>query len=146
MEISDDVAEFVEKQKLGFVATVNPDNSPNLSPKGTIYRWNGCLVFANIRSPNTIANLEKNPLVELNVVDPFLRKGIRCKGTARIIKDGKEFENIMEFYKKRGVKSTINSFVIIEAEQVKEVTSPLYDLGLSEDNMRKKWKKYYLNL
>jgi len=27
---------FVEEQRLGFVATVRPDGTPNLSPKGTM--------------------------------------------------------------------------------------------------------------
>jgi hypothetical protein len=30
------------------------------------------IVFADIRSPGTIANLGKNPAVELNTVDPFV--------------------------------------------------------------------------
>lgn len=144
--ISDEVAKFVEKQKLGFVATVNPDNSPNLSPKGTFYCWNNHLVFADIRSPNTVTNLEKNSKIEINVVDPFLRKGIRCKGKARIVKEGSDFEDLVSFYQQKGVRSTINSFVVIEPDEIKEVTSPLYDLGVSESDMLKKWKKYYLDV
>jgi len=41
----------VEEQRLGFVATVCPDGTPNLSPKGTVSVWDDDhLVFANIRS------------------------------------------------------------------------------------------------
>ena len=73
----------VEEQRLGFVATVCPDGTPNLSPKGTTAVWDDDhLVFANIRSPGTLANLRQNASVEVNVVDPFLRKGYRFKGVA----------------------------------------------------------------
>jgi predicted pyridoxine 5'-phosphate oxidase superfamily flavin-nucleotide-binding protein len=36
MEImSKEIREFVNREKLGFIATVCPDGTPNLSPKGT---------------------------------------------------------------------------------------------------------------
>ena len=33
--LTQEMKDFVNKQRMGFVATVSPDNSPNLSPKGT---------------------------------------------------------------------------------------------------------------
>ena len=74
-EITDEMKNLLSKQKLGFVATVSPDSTPNLSPKGTIIVWNNDLIFADIKSPNTIANLKKNPSIEINVVDPLIRRG-----------------------------------------------------------------------
>src|SRR5678815_1661474 len=74
-----DMKRVVEEQRLGFVATVCRDGTPNLSPKGTTAVWDDDhLVFANIRSPGTLANLRQNASVEVNVVDPFVRKGYRC--------------------------------------------------------------------
>ena len=74
----------VEKQRLGFVATVCADGTPNLSPKGTLRVLDDDhLMFADIRSPGTVANLRTNPGIEVNVVDPFVRKGYRFKGRAR---------------------------------------------------------------
>jgi predicted pyridoxine 5'-phosphate oxidase superfamily flavin-nucleotide-binding protein len=75
-----DMKRVVEQQRLGFVATVCPDGTPNLSPKGTTAVWDDDhLIFANIRSPRTLANLRQNANVEVNVVDPFVRKGYRFK-------------------------------------------------------------------
>ena len=34
--LSDEMKRVVERQRLGFVATVCPDGTPNLSPKGTL--------------------------------------------------------------------------------------------------------------
>lgn len=141
---SNSVKEFILKQKLGYVATVSDKNTPNLSPKGTIIAWgDNKLVFADIRSPNTIRNLSINPNVEINIVDPIIRKGYRFKGIGKIIHEGKSFTEILNFYEKIGIKSKINSVVIVEIESFSEVTSPLYDLGYSENDIREKMKNYY---
>ena len=34
--ITEEIKNFVNFQKLGYVATISADNTPNLSPKGTI--------------------------------------------------------------------------------------------------------------
>ncbi|MDH3611430.1 MAG: pyridoxamine 5'-phosphate oxidase family protein [Nitrosopumilus sp.] len=146
-KISESVKKFLDSQKLGYVATVSEDGSPNLSPKGTIISWDSTtLAFADIRSPNTMKNLEKNPNIEINVVDPLLRKGFRFKGLGRIIKNGPIYESILSHYRTSGIKSPIGAIVLVEISEVLEVTSPLYDLGFSEEQIKEKWKKKFLDL
>ncbi len=59
--LSSEIKNFLNSQKLGYVATVTPDGKPNISPKGTIIPWtSNLLAFANIRSPDTIDNLKKS--------------------------------------------------------------------------------------
>ena len=131
-------------QKLGYVATVSNDNTPNLSPKGTIIVLDEShLVFADIQSPKTIENLEHNPSVEINVVDPFSRRGYRFKGIAEIISSGEKFNDIISQYKKNGIKNIIKCVVLVKIEKLSEVFSPLYDLGHTEEELKTKWKKYY---
>jgi len=145
-KISDEIKHFLERQKLGFVATISPDNTPNVSPKGTILAWDDeHLIFADIKSPQTISNLENNSSVEINVVDPILRKGYRFKGKGMILKDNEEFSKILKFYGEKGIKSKINAVVIVKVDTLSEVTSPLYDLGFSEEEIKEKWKKHYLS-
>ena len=142
--ITEKIGKFVSQQKLGFVATVSPNGTPNLSPKGTISVLNeNTLVFANIRSPQTIENLEKNPSIEINIVDLFSRRGYRFKGIAKIISDGEEYNKILLSYKQNGIQTTIKSIVMVNVKQILEVTSPLYDVGYTEEELRIKWKKYY---
>ena len=142
--ISEEIKNFVNSQKLGYVATVSNDGTPNLSPKGTIIVMNeSTLVFADIRSPQTIQNLQNNPSVEINVVDPFQRLGYRFKGECKIINEGPEFDKILDYYVNVGIKSKINSVVIVDVESMSEVTSPSYDLGATKDELISKWKKYY---
>ena len=142
--ISEEIKNFVNSQKLGYVATVSKDGTPNLSPKGTIVvMCVSTLAFADIRSPQTIQNLQDNPSVEINVVDPFQRLGYRFKGECKIINEGPEFDKILDYYANVGIKSKINSVVIVDVESMSEVTSPSYDLGVTKDELVSKWKKYY---
>ncbi len=141
-QISENVKKFLSTQKLGYVATVSENGIPNLSPKGTIIAWDeNTLAFADIRSPNTIKNLEKNANLEINVVDPLLRKGFRFKGQGIIIKNGETYEAILSRYRENGIKSPIGAIVLVGISEILEVTSPLYDLGISEEEMKEKWKK-----
>src|SRR6476469_6016712 len=107
--LTPEIMEFVNKTKLGFVATVCPDGSPNLSPKGTTIAWDeDHLAFADIYSPRTTANLLLNPSIEINVVDCFSRKGYRFKGTAEVLHKGEVFESISTLYQKAGSQYKIN--------------------------------------
>ena len=145
---TDDMKRVVEEQRLGFVATVCPDGTPNLSPKGTTAVWDDeHLVFANIRSPGTIANLRTNPGVEVNVVDPFLRKGYRFKGIASVLDSGPLYEQAKAFYQARGsVVSMIREIVLIRVHSAQPVDSPAYDLGMTEDQVRERWERHFESL
>ena len=144
IEFDDELKKLVNFQKLGYVATVSSDGTPNLSPKGTIAILDDSrLVFANIRSPKTIENLTNNPSIEINVIDPFSIMGYRFKGLANILSDGEDFENILDYFKQKGIKSTISHIVVIDVTSFSEITSPSYDLGLKRDDLVKKWKQYY---
>ena len=145
--ITQKIKDFLNLHKLGYVATVSSDGKPNISPKGTIIAWTSrVLAFVDIRSPDTMNNLQNNPNVEINVIDPILRKGYLFQGTARILKNDKLFEEISTFYVTTGMKSPINSIVLVDVSSVSEVTSPLYDVGISEQEIKSKWKQYFESL
>jgi predicted pyridoxine 5'-phosphate oxidase superfamily flavin-nucleotide-binding protein len=142
--LTQEMKDFVNKQRMGFVATVSPDNSPNLSPKGTtVVYTDEHLIFTGIRSEHTLSNLEKNPLVDINVVNPIKRKGYRFKGTATILSEGKEFESILNQYRDLGIKSEVKAIVLVKVNSAELITSPLYDLGLSEQEIESEWKQRY---
>jgi hypothetical protein len=142
--LTDDMKCLVRQQRLAFVATVCADNTPNLSPKGTIAVWDDDhLVFANIRSPQTVSNLRRNSAIEINVVDPMVRKGYRFKGTATVLKAGARYEEVRAFFTARGVSNPIREVVVIRVEQAVPVTSPAYDLGLSEAEIRARWERHH---
>ena len=145
--ITSEIKTFLNSQKLGYVATVSSDGKPNISPKGTIIAWSdNLLAFANIRSPDTVMNLQHNPFVEINVIDPLSRKGYLFTGTAKIIKNTPLYVEILNHYRTNGIKSPINSIVIVDISSVSEVTSPLYDLGQNEEEIKLKWKLFFNNV
>jgi predicted pyridoxine 5'-phosphate oxidase superfamily flavin-nucleotide-binding protein len=138
---------MLDEQRLGFVATVCPDGTPNLSPKGTTTAWDDDhLVFADIHSPRTIANLQHNPQVEVNVVDPFARKGYRFKGTAEVLTEGAQFDAIMSFYRQRGSRAVIQAIVLIRLSFAAPLISPAYDDGTPEATIRRHWVQHYADL
>ena len=143
--LTEDMKRLVTEQRLGFVATVCPDGTPNLSPKGTTAIWDDDhIVFADIRSPATVPNLRRNPSTEINVVDPMVRKGYRFKGVASVLTEGVLFEQIVDFYRaKRNLEEgLIRSVVLVKIDEAMPLISPAYDQGQSEEQVREKWQRY----
>jgi predicted pyridoxine 5'-phosphate oxidase superfamily flavin-nucleotide-binding protein len=142
-----DMKRLVGDQPLGFVATVSPDGTPNLSPKGTFAVIDDrTLAFADIRSPQTIRNLKANPRLEVNFVDPFVRKGYRFSGAARLVNRGeKDFEPILA--KLRSSFATrVRTVVVVTVEKATPLTSPSYDDGRTEAELRKAWTARFRKL
>jgi len=143
--LTEDMKRLVTEQRLGFVATVCPDGTPNLSPKGTTAIWDDDhIVFADIRSPATVSNLRRNPSTEINVVDPMVRKGYRFKGVASVLTEGVLFEQVVNFYRtKRNLEEgLIRSVVLVKIDEAMPLISPAYDQGQSEAQVREKWQRY----
>ena len=134
--LNDDMKRVVRQQRMGFIATVCPDGTPNLSPKGTTAVWgDDHLLFADLASPTTLANLRQNPALELNVVDVYERKGYRFKGTVSIVEKGEAlFDEIREAYETgtRGVQRVqlpARCYVLLKVERALPVVSPAYVPG-----------------
>jgi predicted pyridoxine 5'-phosphate oxidase superfamily flavin-nucleotide-binding protein len=129
--LTEDMKRIVREQGLGFHATVCEDGSPNLSPKGTTRVWDDDhLFFADINSPQTVANIRRGSLVEVNVVDPFVRKGYRFKGPAVIHEPGTDgFSEGIRRLREDGSKllERVRAIVVIEVRQARALVSPVYD-------------------
>ena len=145
--LTEEMKRVVERQRLGFVATVCPDGTPNLSPKGTVCVLDDDhLMFADIRSPGTISNLRQNPNIEVNVVDPLVRKGYRFKGRAEVLESGAQFEQLVAAFAARGMPDAprrIRAVVVARIDQARRLISPGYDGDTDEASMRARWTRYY---
>ena len=148
--LTDDMKQLVAEQKLGYLASVAADGTPNLSPKGTfLVRDDDHIMFAEMRSPNTVANIETAPNVEVNFVDIFSRKGFRFKGLARFIAKGtEEYETLLPAFEAEwGTLSELfNGIVVIKVETALPLTSPAYDIGAEEAQLRQQWLDYFTKL
>lgn len=147
VRLTEDMKRVVNEQRLGFIASVCADGTPNLSPKGTTAVWDDeHLIFADICSPGTVANVQQRPVVEINVVDPVARKGYRFKGPATVYKEGPIFEQALAFYRNRGTTSPIEHIVLVKVERALPLISPAYDRGKTEEDIREQWLGYWETL
>ena len=140
-----DMKRVIAEQKLGFVATVNADGTPNLSPKGTMQVLDDeHIFFADIRSPGTMANLAARPTMEINFVDPFVRKGYRFKGTARVVAKGTpEFATLLARYPAGLLPERYRAFVVLHVARAAPLISPAYDAGATEAGLRQQYRAYF---
>ncbi len=139
---------LIRSQRLGYVATVTPAGLPKVSPKGSLTVWDADhLVFADIDSPNTVRNLSENPNTEINVVDPFTRKGYRFTGKATVLHGGELYFKVLDHYKKEGSDvRRVRSIVMVEVSQALPLTSPAYVQGFSEEEVRRLWEEFHTRL
>jgi uncharacterized protein len=144
--LTDAMKRLVREQRLGFVATVDETGTPNLSPKGSLTVLDDDnLVFADIESPHTVRNLEKNPRTEINVVDPYVRKGYRFRGKGTVLHTGTSYWKVLEMYRAEGADvRRVRSVVIVEVESALPLVSPIYLVGNHpEDEIRALWQEYH---
>lgn len=135
------MAEFLSERRLAYVATVRPDGTPSLSPKGSVRALGArSLVFADIRSAGTVANIAANPAVEINSVDPVSRRGYRFRGEARLLEEGEpERAEALGMYAELAAQGRVRGVVLVRVESASEVASPAYDSGATEQEIRKIW-------
>ena len=108
---------------------------------GTLRVWDDDhVVFADIASPRTVGNVAANPYVEINIVNPFSRRGFRFKGRAEVLRDGEEFITIArELCEHDSPAFPVNSVVRVEA--ARPVLSPAFtcDPSAKEADIRRRW-------
>ena len=147
--LTEGMKRVVREQRLGFHATVNADGTPNLSPKGTTGVWDDDhLFFLDIRSPRTAANIRRGSPVEVNVVDPFVRKGYRFKGRAVVHERGTEpFADGLGRARDAGFATSpdrIRAIVVIEVVQAHLLVSPVYDDGARDEaEVARQWEDHF---
>lgn len=145
--ITAEMRRVVAEQRLGFVATISPDGAPNLSPKGTVRALDDeHLVFVDLRSPQTVRNIERDPRVEVNVVDPLTRRGYRFAGRGSVHRSGAVFDRAVALYRGEGSTTDVRTIVAIYVERALPITSPVYDTGASEREVRARWRRHWLEL
>jgi len=137
---------MVAHQKLGFMATVCEDGTPNLSPKGqTFILDDSHLVVGEVKSPQTLQNLRHQPVAEINVVDPFVRKGFRFKGPCEIQESGERFEMLLDHIKSMGACSIPNAVIVMRVERAAALISPIYQSGIEESVVSAQWRSRLLD-
>jgi hypothetical protein len=147
-EITPDVEAIIKQALLSFVATVNADGTPSLSPKASLTVRNGVLYFADIASPRTILNLRRNPAIEINVVDIFQRRGYRFTGAATVLEPGlAEYSMIADWVRAtNGPEYPVDHVVRVETTSISPLLSPAHvfaDPPRSQDEISATYHQKY---
>jgi len=147
--LDDHMKALVRDHTLGFLASVDADGTPNLSPKGTFAVLDDEHIgFGEMRSPTTLANIARQPVVELNFVDVFRRKGFRFKGPAEFVANNDvRFQNLLEsFANWQNLHDMFGGIVSVRVERALEITSPAYDRGADEADLVARFKDHFNSL
>jgi hypothetical protein len=143
VELTAEMKRAVEQEQLGFVATVRPNGTPALSPKGTTSVWrDNQLVFLHIHSEGTVANLASNPAIEINVVDPIARRGWRFRGRATVHTSDALFDDVIAHFVSlgRASASMAKAVVVMDVDGADLLLSPAYDDGSTQQEISARWR------
>jgi hypothetical protein len=116
--LSEEAKVIIKETHPGFIATASTVGRPNVSPKGSLRVLDDeHVLFADIHSPNTIANLVENPQVAVLVFDPSTRHGCRIWGAAEILSSGELFDRVNAELANRNMKA--NHIVVVSVDEFK---------------------------
>jgi hypothetical protein len=111
-KIPQEIQEFI-KGKMAWVATASADGIPNATPKGSVRVIDDeHLVFADLFSLKTRANLKENSKAAVTVVDEKSYKGYQLKGSAELLTAGPIFDQVVEELKKAPMKLPPVNYVV----------------------------------
>jgi uncharacterized protein len=100
-------------------------------------------------SPRTKANIRRDGRIEINFVDPFARKGYRFKGVGfyRLPEDA-DFPALHAVFAEiwPGLVPRIAGIIEVIVERALPVTTPPYDTGTTEDELRAYWTQHFRTL
>ena len=123
------VQEAARRSVLCWLATVDAEGQPNVSPKEV---WaiadDMHVVVANIASPHSVRNIAQQPQVCLSFVDVFVQKGFKLVGTAREVRAADpEFSAwAAPLLSMVGQRFVIHSLLVIRVTSVAPIVAPSY--------------------
>lgn len=95
--LTEHMKQLVQEQPVVYVATSDDQGRPNVSPKGALKILDDDrLVFGDLFSLKTRANLQTNPQVAVAVVNLQTYEGYQFKGRAELVQEGPLFEEVTE--------------------------------------------------
>lgn len=120
-----------ENAVLCWLATVSPEGAPNVSPKEIFALHDDeTLVVADIRSPNSVRNIQSNPKVCLSFIDVFRQKGFKVDGEAIVIaRETPEFREFgRDLLEMAGNDFPIQNIIHIRIVRISRILAPSYSL------------------
>ena len=92
-KLTEEAKKAIGTMRPAFVATVSKSGKPNVSAKGSLRVMDDeHVMFADVASPRTIANIKENGQVAIICLDAATRKGCRIWGKGEILSSGEIFD------------------------------------------------------
>ncbi|HEY9594763.1 MAG TPA: pyridoxamine 5'-phosphate oxidase family protein [Spirochaetia bacterium] len=115
--LNEEARKAIGEMRPALIATASRSGKPNVSAKGSVRVLDDQnIVFADIASPRTVANIQENPHVSLLCLDPAQHHSCRVWGSAQIVSSGPLFDEIKEEFAAR--KMSVKNVVKIAVEEV----------------------------
>ena len=98
--LTKEIKDLIETNRIAYVATVDQNNAPNVSPKSTFSILDDeTFIFAEIMSTRTRQNLLKNSKIALYFYSQDKNMGCQIKGEAEMLNSGELYEEMSEALK-----------------------------------------------
>ena len=115
--LTDEAKEAIAGGNPALIATASKSGKPNVSAKGTTRVLDDeTIVFADIASPRTVANIRENPQVAVYFHNPQTSRGCRVWGTGTVHSSGSVFDAVSEPLAAANMKA--NNVVTVTVEEV----------------------------
>lgn len=140
--LTDEVKDYIQRSVLCWLATVDAQGCPNVSPK-EVFAADGDsgLLIANIASPESVRNIRSNPNACVSFVDIFVQKGFKLRGHANVIEKTDPHFNDLIIPLSAITKGIfpIHNIICLEVSHVAKIIAPGYRLisGTTEDTQIK---------
>ena len=104
-KLTDEAKKAIAEISPSLVATAGGTGKPNVSAKGSLRVLDDDhLVFADIASPRTVANIRENPRVAVICLDAAARKGCRIWGKGSVLNSGELYDQLTAEYAEKNMQ------------------------------------------
>lgn len=148
LKINDAMRTDIANSVLCWLATVDADGTPNVTPKEIFSSYgDDRIIVADIASTNTVRNIRSHPSVCVSFIDVFRQRGFKVTGQALIIgSDHPDYPVVgAHVLKMAGADFPIRSLISIQIEKVSRILAPSYRLfpdRTEEDRMESAYQTY----
>jgi predicted pyridoxine 5'-phosphate oxidase superfamily flavin-nucleotide-binding protein len=127
--LTEPIRDTARRSVLCWLATVDAQGQPNVSPKEVWVIADDChVVVAHIASPISARNIAQQPQVCVSFVDVFVQKGFKLLGAAREVHAADpEFATWAKpLLAMVGQRFTIHSVLVVHVKSVAAIVAPSY--------------------
>jgi predicted pyridoxine 5'-phosphate oxidase superfamily flavin-nucleotide-binding protein len=128
VQLTDEMRQAIDASVLCWLATVDADGAPSVSPKEVFAADGDRILIAHIASPRSVANITAEARVSVAVLDVFEQRGVRFAGRARVTKAHEPgfAEQVRPLERLTGGRFPIRAVIAVEVVAAAAIVAPSY--------------------